>query len=185
MNSDINIKPLPKVILRAMEPEDLDLIYGIENDQDIWSVSNTNMPYSRFALHEYIASSTGDIYTDKQIRLIITNSHSEFIGIIDLCNFSPQHQRAEVGIVIQQKYRDMGYGQAALMELMDYSHVVLHIHQLFAIVSIDNVYCVKLFEKVGFERDAELKEWLFDGDEYHNVYLMHFFCKKMGKSFVK
>lgn len=173
-----------KAILRAMEPEDLDIIYSIENDQDIWSVSNTNMPYSRFALHEYIASATGDIYTDKQVRLIITNRMHAFIGIIDLCNFSPQHQRAEVGIVIQKKYRDLGYGQAALEELIDYSHTVLHIHQLFAYVSVDNIYCVRLFDKVGFIRDAELKDWLFDGDEYHNVYLMHFFCKKLEKNFV-
>ena len=61
------------VVLRAVEPEDLDMMYDIENDPDVWNVSNTNMPYSRFALHEYIANATGDIYTDKQVRLIITN----------------------------------------------------------------------------------------------------------------
>lgn len=168
-----------------MEPEDLDMMYDIENDQDVWSVSNTNMPYSRFALHEYIASASGDIYTDKQVRLIITNAARDFIGIIDLCNFSPQHQRAEVGIVIRKRFRDLGYGQAALTELMGYAHSVLHIHQLFALVSVDNVYCVRLFERVGFKRDVELKDWLFDGDKYHNVFLMHFFCKKMDKSFVE
>lgn len=173
-----------RVILRAMEPEDLDTMYEIENDQDIWNVSNTNMPYSRFALHEYIASSSGDIYTDKQVRLIITNLDKEFIGIIDLANFSPQHQRAEVGIVIRKLYRDEGYGQAALEELMDYAHTVLHIHQLYALVSVENKYCVRLFEKVGFNLEAELSDWLFDGDDYHNAYLLHFFCKKIEKSFV-
>lgn len=61
---------IPSVILRAVEPEDLDFMYIIENDRDIWKVGNTNMPYSRFALHEYIANSTGDIYVDKQLRLI-------------------------------------------------------------------------------------------------------------------
>lgn len=176
---------LPHVILRAMEPEDLDMMYDIENDQDIWSVSNTNMPYSRFALHEYIASATGDIYTDKQVRLIITNPNHDFIGIIDLCNFSPQHRRAEVGIVIRNRFRGLGYGHAALTELMNYSHAVLHIHQLIALVSVDNLYCVRLFERAGFQHDVELRDWLFDGDKYHNVFLMHFFCKKMGESFAE
>lgn len=174
-----------RVILRAMEPEDLDTMYEIENDQDIWNVSNTNMPYSRFALHEYIASSSGDIYTDKQVRLIITNLDKEFIGIIDLANFSPQHQRAEVGIVIRRRYRDEGYGQAALEELMGYAHTVLHIHQLYALVSVENKYCVRLFKKVGFHQKAELSDWLFDGDDYHNAFLLQFFCKKMRKSFVE
>lgn len=172
-------------MLRAMEPEDLDMIYLIENDQDIWNVSNTNMPYSRFALHEYMANATGDIYTDKQVRLIITNENQDFVGIIDLCNYNPQHQRAEVGIVIQKKYRDLGYGQAAMYEMMDYAHTVLHIHQLYALVSTDNTYCIKLLQRVGFEKDGELKDWLFNGDEYHNVYLMHFFCKKIAKNFAE
>lgn len=101
MNTEIKHDSL-KVILRAIEPEDLDMIYDIENNPEVWNVSNTTMPYSRFALHEYIANATGDIYTDKQVRLIITNQRNEFIGIIDLCNYSPQHQRAEVGIVIRK-----------------------------------------------------------------------------------
>lgn len=178
-------KPLPSVILRAVEPEDLDIMYVIENDRDIWKVGDTNMPYSRFALHEYIANSTGDIYTDKQLRLIITNQDQVFIGIIDLFNFNPQHLRAEVGIVVRPQYRVQGYGKAAMLRLMNYAHAVLHIHQLFAMVSVDNAWCKRLLESVGFVRDAELKDWLFDGDEYHNVYLMHFFCKKMAKSFVE
>ena len=50
--------------------------------------------------------------------------------------------------------------------------------------SKDENEIVKLFDDTGFERDAELKDWLFDGDKYHNVYLMHFFVKKTCKSFV-
>lgn len=176
---------LPSVILRAVEPEDLDLMYIVENDRDLWKVGNTNMPYSRFFLHEYIANSTGDIYTDKQLRLIITNEEQLFIGIIDLCNFNPQHQRAEVGVVVREPYRDQGYGKAALLKLLAYAHTVLHIHQLYALVGVENTWCLKLFESVGFERDAELRDWLFDGDKYQNVYLMHFFCKKITKNLVE
>ena len=74
---------LPDVILRAMEPEDLDMMYAIENDHDTWSVTDVNTPYSRFVLHEFIANATGDIYTDKQVRLIETNKSGEKIGMID------------------------------------------------------------------------------------------------------
>ena len=175
---------LPPVMLRAMEPEDLDMMYIIENYHDTWSVSDTNTPYSRFLLHEYIANATGDIYTDKQVRLIITNQQNEFIGIIDLSNFSPQHQRAEVGIIIRKQYRDEGYGKAALAQLIAYAQNVIHIHQLFVLMSVDNTSCIKIFESMGFERDAELKDWLFDGKNYHNAYMMHFFCKKYGIDFV-
>ena len=33
--------------LRALEPEDLDMLYQIENNRELWSVGVTNVPYSR------------------------------------------------------------------------------------------------------------------------------------------
>ena len=99
---------LPAIHLRAMEPEDLDMLYTIENDQRLWGVSATNVPYSRYTLHDYIANAAGDIYTDRQVRLIIENEQQDVIGILDLINFDPRHRRAEVGIVIQQPYRSQG-----------------------------------------------------------------------------
>ena len=41
--------------LRPLEPEDLDWLYSIENDTALWDTSNTDIPYSRYALRQYIA----------------------------------------------------------------------------------------------------------------------------------
>lgn len=65
---------LPIVTLRAIEPEDLDILYRIENDREVWNVSATNVPYSKYMLHDYIANATGDIYTDKQVRMMSKQS---------------------------------------------------------------------------------------------------------------
>ena len=67
------------VKLRAMEPEDLDMLYMIENDRKLWDVGVTNVPYSRYVLHDYIANSSGDIYTDHQVRLIIEKGVGETV----------------------------------------------------------------------------------------------------------
>ena len=85
-----------KIRLRAMEPEDLDVLYQIENNQKLWDVGTTNVPYSRYALQNYIVSQTNDIFADRQLRLMIENEEGQTIGIIDIINFEPQHQRAEV-----------------------------------------------------------------------------------------
>ena len=66
--------------LRAIEPEDLDLLYQIENDQSLWKVGTTNVPYSRYTLHDYIASSSDDIYADRQVRMIVENDEGETVG---------------------------------------------------------------------------------------------------------
>ena len=84
-----------KVRLRALEPEDLDFLYTTENDTNFWKVSNTQVPFSRFLLKQYIENSYQDIYEAKQLRLIIEEiKNNKAIGMIDLFDFNPQHRRA-------------------------------------------------------------------------------------------
>ncbi|SNU03497.1 diamine N-acetyltransferase [Prevotellaceae bacterium MN60] len=161
--------------LRAIEPEDLDLLYQIENDSNLWQVGTTNVPYSRYTLHDYIATSSDDIYADRQMRLIVEGDNGEAVGIADLVHFDPQHLRAEVGIVIQSNYRRKGYASAAIQELCNYAMRIIHLHQLYVIVASDNHPALLLFEKNGFKTQNTLSEWLFDGQKYRDAVLMQRF----------
>ena len=163
------------VRLRAMEPEDLDMLYKVENDQELWNVGNTNVPYSRYVLHDYIAHSSGDIYTDREVRLIIENGVGEAVGVADITNFDAKHCHAEVGIVIAREHRMKGYALKALGRITHYAAHVLHLHQLYAIIDADNEASVRLFRKAGFMDTAMMADWLYDGTKYHPAKLMQIF----------
>ncbi len=60
-----------KIILRALEPADADLLYQWENQMELWSVSNTLTPFSRHQIITYINQISLDIYQTKQLRLMI------------------------------------------------------------------------------------------------------------------
>lgn len=154
-----------------MEPEDLDLLYQIENDKNLWGVGATNVPYSRYVLHDYVANSSGDIYTDKQVRLMV-DCQQQTIGIVDLINFSPKHCRAEIGMVLMPSYRGKGLGEPILRELAQYAKTVLHLHQLYAVIGVDNAPAIHLFEKIGYSAGRVLTDWLFDGTHYQDAVLM-------------
>ena len=173
------IDKLPEVTLRALEPEDLELLYHIENDDKLWNVGITNVPYSRFLLHDYIANSSGDIYTDKQVRLMIVTSDNKCVGIIDLVDFNPQHRRAEIGIVIMSEYRNRGFAKAALSKAISYCHRVIHLAQIYAIIQNDNKISINLFNSLGFSAKTQLGGWLFDGEKYNDAVLMQFFLEKI------
>lgn len=164
-----------EVKLRAMEPEDLDWLYRIENNPDLWTVGATNVPYSRYALHDYIANSSNDIYSDRQVRFIIENYKGNVVGIVDLVNFDPQHLRAEVGIVIENKFRQHGYASMALKLVASYAKDVLHLHQLYAIVDATNEASTGLFGKMGYVSIGRLTEWLYDGRNFSDAKVMQFF----------
>lgn len=163
------------VILRALEPEDLDFLYEIENDESLWDVGCTNVPYSRQVLLDYIASATADIYTDKQVRFVIENELRQAVGMIDLMNFDPRHQRAELGIVIKKDFQGQGLASMAVSHLLQYARNVLHLHQVYAIVSVGNIKTIKLLETVGFQCDNKLKEWLVKSDGYEDAYFFQSF----------
>ena len=107
------------IIIRAAEPKDASLIYKWENDQEIWRVSETYMPYSLYQIEEFLLNNR-DLFSVRQIRFIIERKiDNKNIGCIDLYDFDPIHMRAGVGILLQKEFRKQGYAQEALQLLLD------------------------------------------------------------------
>ena len=149
------------VTLRALEPDDLEFLYALENDRDIWGVSDTLAPVSRHALREYLAHATADFYAVRQLRLVITTEiGSPAVGVIDLFDYDPLHQRAGVGITILARQRRHGYARQALELLKNHAREVLRLHQIYATVGADNRASLSLFRAAGFRRVGTRRAWL-------------------------
>ena len=161
------------VYLRALEPEDLDFVYHIENDTSLWELSDTQTPYSRFLIKQYLENAQQDIFEAKQLRLAICDSQDNTIGLIDVFEFDIKNKRAGIGILIQDKEnRNQGYGKEALELLVDYCFQTLHLHQVYANISENNSASLKLFKNNGFEIIGLKKDWSFDGEIYTNEYIL-------------
>ena len=167
-----------EIILRALEPGDLDVLYRWENDPEIWHVSNTYTPYSRYILEKYIENSHLDIYQVKQLRLMIDMRNGSTpvprpIGTIDLFDFDPYHNRAGVGILIGDKSdRKKGYASQALTIFLDYSFHTLQLHQLYCHVTAGNKDSLRLFKKSGFRVTGKKKEWVKTPGKFLDEYLL-------------
>lgn len=147
-------------LLRAIEPEDIDEIYRWENDLKIWHLSNTLTPFSRFAIEQYILNAE-DIFTSKQLRLIIEVENKIVVGCIDLFDFDPNNRRAGVGIFINETFRNNGYAKDALNTLVNYCFEILNLHQLYCTILSDNSESLNLFVNKGFKITGSRKEWIF------------------------
>lgn len=162
-----------RIYLRAVEPEDLDLMYEMENDPTMWNVSSITVPYSRFVLKQYIESSQSDMFADKQLRLMIMRREDNCtLGTIDITDFVPLHSRGAVGIAVHKDYRKEGYALDALRLLCDYAFRFLRIRQLYAQIAADNEASVRLFTSSGFIQSGVLKDWLLTSDGYSDALFM-------------
>ena len=160
------------IYLRALEPEDLEFVHAIENDESIWEISNTQTPFSRFLIKQYLEQAHKDVFEVKQLRLVVSHYNNEALGLIDIFDFDFKNKRAGLGIVIKEaNNRHKGYGKEALNLLINYSFTHLGLHQLFCNISEENTASIKLFTAIGFKKVGLKRDWNFINGGYKNEYL--------------
>lgn len=159
-----------KIFLRKMEPEDLEFLYSIENNSDFWHVSETKSPYSRWELKQYIENYCYDIFTTKELRLMICDYVSQKpVGIVDLFEYHPLHNRCGVGIIVSPEHSGMGIATETLQLVMEYAFKTLLLKQLWCLIDNTNDISKALFEKCGFVQTGTLKQWKHTEAGYADV----------------
>lgn len=159
--------------IRALEPEDLDFLFELENNPEVWRVSETIAPISRDTLRKFIASSYLDITQTHQARFIIVSLENNLaIGTIDLFDYDPINRRIGVGILICKKYRGNHYSKEALELAMDYCFNTLHVHQIYCNIQEKNTVSLNLFQQLGFEIIGLKKDWYLSNNKWENEYFL-------------
>ena len=149
--------------LRKIEPTDIPYLYQWENDAQMWADSDTHNPLSQYDLREYIASSTGDIYKDGQLRLMIDDEGST-MGCIDLFDFDPRNRKAAIGMYIAPHARGKGIGKEAVKLLEEYAFGFLRLRMIYAIIATKNVACSSIYKKEGYTPSSILHAWTLEDD---------------------
>jgi diamine N-acetyltransferase len=169
-----------KIKLRALEPEDLELLYNWENNQSYWTISNTISPFSKYTLKRYLENSHKNIYETGQLRLMIEHIQDKVtIGTIDIFDFDPFHKRAGLGILIaNEDYRRKGFASMSLICLIGYCFKTLQLHQLYCNILATNCENMDLFKKQGFVQTGIKKEWVKTSKGYTDEFMFQLINKE-------
>ena len=170
----------PMIALRKIEPTDLPFLYQWENDASAWADGANHNPLSQQDLRDYISSTTGDIYKDGQLRLVIQSVSEAVctlsaqrsvspqdgltIGCVDLFDFDPRNRRAALGMYIAPEHRGKGVGREALAQIEAYAFDFLHLRCLYAVIARNNAACSAIFEHAGYIPSSPLKNWTLESD---------------------
>ena len=168
------------VKLRKIEPFDLPFLYQWENDASVWADGSNHNPLSQQDLREYISSTTGDIYKDGQLRLVIQSVSEAVctlsaqrsvspqdgltIGCVDLFDFDVRNRRAAIGMYVSPGMRGKGVGKEALALLEEYAFSHLRLRVIYAVISARNTACATLFRNAGYTPSSPLTDWTLEGD---------------------
>jgi len=161
------------IILRALEPEDLDILYEWENNAELWKYGSTLTPYSKFALRDYLTNSLQGIIHTRQLRLMAIDINTNLaVGTIDLFDYDPLDQKACIGILVDAKYRSKGFGEDMMNMMAEYAFSVLHLNQIYAYIPISNTGSYNLLCKCGYIQTGLLKSWNKTSEGFEDVWFM-------------
>jgi len=165
--------------LRALEPEDLELLYKWENDSRWWDVGNTRQPYSRYALKQYILHSDKDIYETHQLRLMMVDvATGNVVGTVDLFDFDLHNSRIALGLFVDEAYQGKGFAKASLHLVEEYVFNFLKINQLYCHIAESNTASRKMFEQEQYETNGVLKSWVKSANGFENIIVFQQFREK-------
>jgi len=161
-----------QVYIRKPIPEDLEFMLQLENDQDLWKVSQTTKAFTEDEIANFILNNKHNLTEELQLRLmIILKEEDRPIGTLDLYDYDKKGKSAGVGISILKGLRAKGYASKVMPLFINYAFTELALKELFCTIFIDNQASIALFESQGFEREELLKNYIhYQGNDY-DVYL--------------
>lgn len=159
-----------KVMLRAMEPEDMELLREAMNDPEMEQmVGGWSLPISRAGQHKWYENNFDNKST---IRLIIVELETEMaVGLIYLTNIDWKNRNASRGIkLFRTETRGKGIARDASFTLMKYAFEELNLHRLNSEILSYNHASIKYYERCGGVREGVKRQAVFKNGEYHDVY---------------
>ena len=164
----------PRIYLRAVEPADASLLYGVENDTDAWGSADTVAPYSMFALQRYAETCSADPFADGQLRMIaaISGRPEEAVGILDFYEITAIHSHAWIGIYILPAFRGKGYAHEIISLAIGFARQRLRLDNLGARILVSKTTSLHLFEGCGFSLRGTLPSWRFAEGSMQDLHIL-------------
>jgi RimJ/RimL family protein N-acetyltransferase len=162
-----------RVDLCVLDPEeDLSAYEFWINDRETTQyLASGKYPLTQRGIRAYIKQFK--VANTKELLLgIFTKENHKHIGNIALRLIDDRNRNADIGLMIGDKdSRGRGFGAEALRLIIEHAFFCLNLHRVMAGVVGSNIPSVKLFERLGFQKEATLREHFYLNGKYENFFL--------------
>lgn len=157
-----------KVILRAMELEDCEMIRMMFNDPYIENhVIGWSFPLSHYAQIKWFENNYNDISNH---RFVIETDEDGAVGIATLTDIDWKNRNAFHGIKIaEKKCRTKGIGTDTVMAIMRYAFDELQLNRLDGAWFGDNIASANMYKKCGWKEEGIRRNYIFKHGAYRDL----------------
>jgi RimJ/RimL family protein N-acetyltransferase len=162
-----------RVTLRAIERDDLALLWAYNNDLEVELASGGDppMPQSLARLQAEFDANAAKGGRDGATFGIEVGG--KLIGSCGLFGYSETDGHAELGIGIGDKtYWNQGYGREAVRLLLDYAFRLRNWRRVWLRVWGHNERAIRSYRAVGFVEEGRLRDHVWSAGRYYDLVLM-------------
>ncbi|NLJ93946.1 MAG: GNAT family N-acetyltransferase [Clostridiaceae bacterium] len=161
-----------KVVLRAMEIEDMELLRETLNDPEIeYSVVGWSFPVSKSEQLRWYESTLSDKKNKRFVFETINTAEISSLGFIVLSNLDWKNRTAGIGIkLFKDAPRKQGYATDALQALLKYVFEELQLYRIGINILAANEASIALYTKNGFRKEGTLRSAIYKKGEYHDLH---------------
>ena len=156
-----------RVYLKKMSIQDdlnnyLDMVNDVKNVNMITGLGK--VPLNIDDLIDFIKNYDGQL-------LGIFTKDNQHVGNIGFSNFNQISRSCSYGIIMSTKFKRQGYALAGSILALNHVFQDLNLHRVYLDVMDSNAPAIKLYEKLGFQRDGRMRDACWTQGRYHDLYM--------------
>ena len=157
-----------KVLLRAIELSDADVLQRMINDEQIESmVMGYSFPVARHQQIKWIEN----LSNERNVFRAMVDLDGVAIGTVMLTDIDMKNGTAEIHVKLAgEAERGKGYAKDAVSALVAYAFDTLRLNCVFCRIKEDNIASQRLFERCGFTKEGCLRARIYRNGRYYDSY---------------
>ncbi len=163
-----------RVRFRALNKEDVNYVTSQFNDPDIKSTVYEGAPFPLTTVDElkFIQAQSGVGNVNDYSFAIELIKTAQIIGVCGYNEIDWKNRNTELGMWIDKTHWNQGYGAEALKMLVDFAFDELNLHRVQLSYYTLNARGRRCYDKVGFQEEGVLKDFLYRHGKYHDKIIM-------------
>lgn len=157
--------------LLEMKKEDAEALFKLRSDPEFTKFLSSD-PYQKLVEAKKVIQKNLDAFQKKEAISwkIALKEKEDLIGYIGFWRIDKANFRGEVGFGLAKTERQKGITSEALQAIIQYGFKELKLHSVMADTDPLNIASNKLLEKIGFKREAHIKENYYYNGKFIDSY---------------
>lgn len=158
------------VILRALDPGDLDRTFKWHNDPELYATLISPFRYvSRQTEEEWLRRRMTSSLQEVNLAVCLKES-GVHIGNVYLRDIDWVSKNAALGLFIgESEHRGKGHGTSALRQMISHAFNNLGLHRIYLNALADNEPAIRSYRRVGFVLEGTLRDHVFKHGQFRDV----------------